>query len=228
MKSKKYKICRDNVYVGKLGKAEGIYENSFCSNWFPQSLVINKWFPLRSILFTIEGDYGCDLLYHSPNYPVFNYSSDDLLLSMDDDIIIQNACNLNSILEFFGYDNYLNIDDLIRIRKTFFTGRFAKDNCTLFGYREVKADKMRFFLDGKEVKDEIALHEEREKFNLKHGLGNRIFVEAEEGPFSRELFKLIDSFGDERSMDLGVSFVLKKDAFMPHYSEGPIKKLKRF
>ena len=36
-------------------------------------------------------------------------------------------------------------EDLIRIRHTFFTGRFAKDHCELFGYKETMAEDLTFY-----------------------------------------------------------------------------------
>ena len=229
MKSRKYKVCRDNVYVGQLGSTDGIYENSFYSNWFPQRLIVNNWKALRSILFTVEDGLANDLLYNSPNYPILNISDDDSILNSENiDMIIQNVNNISLLLEYFKYSKNLTIDDIIKIRKTFFTGRFAKDNCELFGYRELKPDKMRFFIDGKEVLNNDELEEERKKYRFKHGLNNRIFVPDGNELLPMEYFKIIDFYGDERCLDCGVSFVLKRDAFIPDREEGPIKKLKRF
>ena len=99
-----------------------------------------------------EDKLSNDLLYQSPNYPILNVTDDETCLNLgDNSIVIKDACNLAALLEYFGYKKDLTFEDIMKIRKTFFTGRFAKDNCQLFGWKETMAEDVTFYTNGVEV-----------------------------------------------------------------------------
>ena len=112
-----------------------------------------------------ENSYSSDLLYNSPAYPILNVTSDDICLNLgENSTVIKDACNLGALLKYFGFDENLTHEDIINIRKTFFTGRFAKDHSRLFGWREISAEDMTFLRNGKIVTDPKEL--EREELNI--------------------------------------------------------------
>ena len=164
MENRKYIVCRDDIYVGEVVKTNSIYryegDKDFL-NTKPGQLAISCWRSYRSMLFVPnESRLSNDLLYSSPNYPILNITDDDICLNLKgDNIIIRDACNLAELLEYFGYKKDLTFEDIVKIRKTFFTGRFSKDNCQLFGYKEIMAEDVTFYEGNKVVTDLLQIEE---------------------------------------------------------------------
>lgn len=154
MENRNYKVNRDNIYVGEVVRTDSIYRYNGDTDFFrtkPVMLDTGSWFSYRSMLFVPNEELlSNDLLYQSPNYPILNVTDDNICLSLGEkSIVIKDACNLAALLEYFGYNRELTFEDILKIRNTFFTGRFAKDNCELFGWKETMAEDVTFYAYGK-------------------------------------------------------------------------------
>ncbi len=229
MKSRNYKISRDNIYVGKVVRANKIhrYEGDRTK---PGQLSIESYFPCRSMLFVPnEEKLANDLLYQSPNYPILNVTDDETCLSFSGKniIIVQNACNLSKLLKYFGYNKDLTFKDVMKIRKTFFTGKFAMDNCELFGFKETKPEDLTYYRNGVKVTDPKELKRLMNKERISQQAGHRSFSGMSESILPREYWDVLDKMGDNDLMS-AIEWHEKMNAFAPHKQEGHIKKLTRF
>ncbi len=232
MENRKYKISRDNIYVGEVVRTDRIYRYEVDSDFFRTKsgqLDTWSWFYYRSMLFVPnEEKLSNDLLYKSPSYPILNLTDDDTCLSLGEkSIVIKDACNLAELLEYFGYNKDLTFEDIMRIRKTFFTGRFAKDHCELFGWKETKPKDWTYYKNGVEITDPKELKRRIAQERKSQQAGHRCFTGISESVLPREYWDVLDKMGDN---DLIYAFEWheKMNAFAPHKQEGPIKKLTRF
>ena len=220
MESKTYVVCRDNIYVGKVLRTnDSIYRDNGDVNYFrtkPGQLIVNAYKSYRNMLFVPnENKLSSDLLYNSPSYPILNVTDDDTCLSIEENsIVIKDAYNLSRLLEFFGYNKELTIEDIIKIRKTFFTGRFGMDNSILFGMKEYIPDSFR--------PDIIDYNKRYELYKKSLNLGSeRHFGSILTSELPRELMSILDE-------SVRCVYGISEDSFKPHNEEGPIKKLTRF
>lgn len=232
MENKKYLVCRDNIYVGEVVKAYNINRYEVDVDLLEKKsrqLDTGFWVSYRSMLFvTTDNKLSNDLLYNSPNYPILNVTDDDFCLNLEkNSIVIRNACNLAILLQYFGYKEELTYEDIMKIRKTFFTGRFAKDYCELFGYRETMAEDLTFYNNGQVVTNTKELEKLRRKFRRDQQLGHRSFSGVSEGSLPREYFRILDDRGDNSLMDVINGFDERINAFKPHKQEILVRKLKR-
>lgn len=227
MENRRYKVNRSDIYVGQVVRTDDIYRSEYDSHRIKEGqLTICSWFSYRSMLFVPnEEKLSNDLLYNSPSYPVLNVTDDDICLNLEkESIVIKDAYNLNPLLEYFGYDKELTFEDIMEIRKKFFTGRFAKDHCELFGYKETMAEDLTFYAYGKEVTDPKELEKHRRNFRANQKAGHRMFGGIYESPLSNEYFDVLDDRGDHTFMD-SMIWQEKMDAFKPDKREGKIKML---
>lgn len=232
MENRKYNVSRDNIYVGEVVRTGSIYRYEGDTELFRTKsgqLSADRWFSYRSMLFVPnEEKLSNDLLYRSPSYPILNVTDDETCLGLGEkSIVIKDACNLAALLEYFGYNKNLTYEDIMRIRKTFFTGRFAKDNCELFGWKEIMAEDVTFYAYGKEVTDPKELKRRRRQFRAEQAAGHRSFSGISESILPREYWDVLDDRGDNTLMD-AIQWHEKMDAFAPHKQEVSVKKLKRF
>ncbi|MBQ3020667.1 MAG: hypothetical protein IJD92_00405 [Bacilli bacterium] len=233
MENKKYVVCRDNIYVGEVVRTDSIYRYEGDDDFFrtkPRQLSTGSWRSYRSMLFVPNEDkLSNDLLYRTPNYPILNVTDDETCLNLGkNSIVIKGACNLAALLEYFGYKKDLTYEDIMKIRKTFFTGRFAKDSCQLFGYKETMVEDLTFRSNGKVVTDSKELERRRKQFRAEQRAGHRIFSGVSDSPLPREYWDVLDDRGDNTLMDVIEGWNEKMNAFAPHRQEGPVKRLKRF
>lgn len=180
MKDRKYVVSRDDVYVGEVVRAFNIYRDLGEVDIFEAKsgkLDTGSWFSYRSMLFVPdENNFSNDLLYKTPNYPILNVTDDNVCLGLGkNSIVIRDACNLAELLEYFDYGKDLTFEDIMKIRKTFFTGKFAKDNCQLFGWRETMAEDLVFYLKGKELTDAWEIEKEEENLEENKRLDTESF-----------------------------------------------------
>ena len=230
MENKNYIVSRDNIYGGKIISTDSIYRFEGESPFHEQGhLYVSIWRDYRSTLFVLnENNLSNDLLYNSPNYPILNVTDDETCLSLTGrNIVIDDAISLAPILEYFGYKKDLTYEDVIAIRKKFFKGRFAKDNCKLFGYKETIAEDVTFYTNGEEVTNPKELERLRKQFRAEQKAGHRMFSKIGDGPLPREYFHALDDLGDNTLID-AIQWHKKMNAFAPPKQEGPIKKLTRF
>lgn len=113
---KKYPVKRNKVYAGVV-----LYTNNYI-----------EWNSVRSILFTIdENGMSHDLLYNSPSYPVSECVP--YKVQKNTRFIVIESTNLDELLLFLNYPEYLEYKDLKLIESTIFTKEFAKKYCEYFG-----------------------------------------------------------------------------------------------
>ncbi len=232
MENRKYKVSRDDIYVGEVVRTDRVYRYEGDRDFFrtkPGQLSTGSWFSYRSMLFVPnEEKVSNDLLYRSPSYPILNVTDDESCLSLGEkSIVIKDACNLAALLEYFGYNKDLNYEDIMRIRKTFFTGRFAKDNCELFGWKEVQPEDYTYYEKGVKINDPLKLEKLIAREKRSQQAGHRSFFGVSESVLSREYWDVLDDRGDNNLVDV-IQWHKKIDAFEPDEQEGPIKKLTRF
>lgn len=232
MENRKYKVCRDNIYVGEVALTNKIYRYEGNSNFFltkKGELTTGSWCSYRSMLFVLDEDkLSDDLLYRSPSYPVLNVTDDKFCLDLNgnNNIVIKEACNLAALLKYFEYDEVLTFKDIMRIKNTFFTGKFAKDNCELFGWKETMAEDVIFYSDGEKVTDLKKLKRLRWEFRTGQLLGHRTFSKTSDELLPKKYFDVLDDRGDNTLLE-AICLRESMNAFMPHKQEGPIKKLRR-
>ena len=232
MENKKYKVSRNNIYVGEVVRTDRIYRYEGDNDLFrtkPGQLDTESWFYYRSMLFVPnEEKLSNDLLYRSPSYPILNVTDDETCLDLGEkSIVIKGACNLAALLEYFGYNKDLTFEDIMRIRKTFFTGRFAMDNCELFGWKETKPEDWTYYKNGVEVTDPKELKRRIAQERRSQQAGHRSFTGVSESVLPREYWDVLDKMGDNDLMH-AIKWNEKMNAFAPDKQEGPIKKLTRF
>ena len=233
MENKKYVVCRDNIYVGEVVRTDSIYRYEGDDDFFrtkPGQLRAGSWRSYRSMLFVPNEDkLSNDLLYRTPNYPILNVTDDETCLNLgENSIVIKDACNLATLLEYFGYKKDLTYEDIIKIRRTFFTGNFAENNCELFGYKETMAEDLTFYDKGKKVTNPIALAKRRMQYRLDQLAGHRMFSGVSDSPLPSEYWDVLDERGNNSFMDVIEGWDEKMNAFAPHKEEDPVKRLKRF
>lgn len=222
MKNKRYVVCRDDIYVGEVIKIRSnkMYRNDGKEDFFytkPGQLFPSAYRNCRSMLFVPnESGFSDDLLYKSPNYPILNITNDDICLNLSENsVIVTDAYNLSVLLKYFGYKKDLTIEDIIKIRKTFFTGRFGMDNSRLFGMEEFIPDCFQ---------PNITDPNERYKlYKNSVNLGSeRQFGSIPTNVLPRELMGLLDERGKG---EYGHVF---DDSFKPSREEGKVKRLTKF
>lgn len=102
----------------------------------------------------------------------------------------------------------------MKIRKTFFTGRFAKDNCELFGFKETMAEDLEFYSFGKEITDPKELEKRRRRFRAEQAAGQRSFSGIFESVLPKEYWDILDKMGDKTLMEV-ITSNEKMNAFTP-------------
>lgn len=232
MENRKYKVSRDNIYVGEVVRTDRIYRYDEDTDFFrtkPGQLDIGGWFSYRSMLFVPnEEKLSNDLLYQSPSYPILNITDDETCLGLgENSIIIKDACNLALLLEYFGYNKDLTFEDITRIRKTFFTGRFAKDNCELFGWKESKPEDFTYYKNGVKVTDPKELKRRIAQERRSQQAGHRVFSGVYKSVLPSEYWDVLDKMGDN-DLRHAIKWHEKMNAFKPSKEEGQVKKLTRF
>lgn len=226
MENKKYVVCRDDIYVGEVIRTDRITRYEGDSNFFrtkPGQLDTGAWRSYRSMLFVPnEKKLADDLLYKTPNYPILNVTDDETCLNLrENSIVVKDAYNLALLLEYFGYKKALTYEDIMKIRRTFFTGRFGMDNSKLFGMEEFIPS---YFMPN------ITDPDKRYKlYKLCLSLDSeRQFGSISTNELPHELMDILDERGNNSLMDVINGFDEKIDTFTPHKEEGPVKRLKRF
>ena len=213
MENRKYKVFRDNIYVGQLIKANKIYRYD---GYNPPldikagTILSEEKQIIRTILFVPdEKKLANDLLYNSPSYPILNITPDETCLKLgESSFVLSYNTNLSPILKFLGFNEELTYQDILVIRKTLFNDHWVLDNCELFGYKEDIPKNW------KKLKKLLG-YREFSKFTNSHPLDDKYFF-------------VLDDLGDPTVKDIRFGNYHSFDPFIPHKQEGPIKKLNRF
>lgn len=232
MENRKYKVKRDGVHIGGVIKTSTIYRYSNDSKYNKETddhLGVVSFHDCRSMLFVLdENNLANDLLYNSPNYPVLNMSDDDMCLKLGDDaVVLKEAISLAPLLQYYGYPEELNYDDILKIRKRFFDGDFARENSILFGYKPVRAKDLYWHKHGEIVRNPFIIKQLCLKYEWEHRGDNRRYHTIDDVKIPREYFNVLDEYGD---ISLVQAFLCRRssDVFVPDKKEGKVKKLSRF
>lgn len=232
MENRKYVVNRDDVYVGEVVRAEWIYRVGEDNEFFDMKAGLLHpagWWSYRSMLFVPdENGFSNDLLYKSPNYPVLNIANDEICLDLpENEIVVAGAYSMAPLLEYFGYKKDLSYEDIMKARKTFFASGFAKDNCELFGWKEIMAEDVTFYKNGVKIEDSRELERRKKDYRKNQRAGHRSFVLTGDGPLAEHFWHVLDDRSDN-TLKEAVEWNERMDAFAPHKNEGKIKKLSRF
>ena len=223
MENRNYKVKREDIYVGELIRTDrdSIYrysEDDFF-DYKKGQLYTSCWETYRSMLFVLTEEKLCeDLLYSSSHYPVLNITDIDIYLNSTSPKIeiVKEAYNLSLLLEYFQFSEELTFEDIIRIRKTFFTGRFGMDHCELFGMKEFIPASFQPRKKGVLVTDKKQIYELYKKSVV---LGSeRQFGSVSSSILPHEFMDILD----DRGREYGV-----KDPFAPSQKEQNVKRLKK-
>ena len=232
MENRKYLVNRDNIHVGEVIQTSTIYRYNGYDNFLGtdyNKIGVASAYGLRSMLFVPNNDlFADDLLYASPNYPILNMTDDDVCLNLEvDAVFLRQPLCLAPLLQYFGYAEQLGYDDVLKIRKQFFDGSFAKKNAELFGFKPVMAEDLVFYKYGEVIEDSKRLEKARRQYERDHRGDNRRFRAVKDGPLPREFFEKLDDFGD-LSLVQALLWHEKRDVFIPSNKDGKIKKLSKF
>lgn len=225
MENKKYVVCRDDIYVGEVVRTDSIYRYEGVDELFrtkPGQLKTSSWKTFRSMLFVPNEDkLSNDLLYNTLNYPILNVTDDKTCLNLEGtNIVIKDAYNLAVLLEYFGYKKDLTYKDIMKIRRTFFTGRFGMDNSELFGMKEYIPSQFKPNITDPNKRYEIY----KKSLNLD---SERQFGSISKNELPMELMDILDNRGNKSLADSIYCIDEKIDIFTPCKEEGIVKKLKR-
>ena len=222
MENKNYSVNRKDIYVGEVVKASAIvrYNGADTYEISNQDLIANPFQKLRSCLFVPrEDELSVDLLYKCPNYPILNYTFDQNCLNLRDRVVIRRFYKLEDLLIHLKYGETLNINDVLKIRNTLFSGRYAKDNPGLFGLKEVIPDDYVAYKNGEVSTDYYyRLRNYRKEIDL---LTKRSFIKNDkDGILPEYVMNLIDEYGNRQMLSGEII-----DSFASVPGEGKVKKL---
>lgn len=232
MNNEEKKIYRDSIYAGKVVRTSKIHrypldmEPHFGAK--PGSFYVSVYYPCRTMMFIPnEKKLAQDLFYASPNYPILNISDrEDLYFAS---LVLKDSINLGPLLKYFGYGEQVTSKELKEIRNKFFTGTFAKDNCELFGMKEILPEEKTYYKNGKEITDP---KERADAINFFRGMGPREFTGSGIGVLPFEYWKFLDEMGNRDLTDVIIDKFegseAHVDSFKPSKRESEIKKLIRY
>jgi len=231
--TKIYTVKRDNVCAGKVITDFKITEKN-------NRFVISSFDSCRSMLYVPTFDSKAeDLLYCSPNYPVFN--GDNIKECNSSNFIIYNNKNIGKLLKFLGYQQELDYIDLENIRRSLFNGKFPLENLEKFGLIESDPEYQKYYDEkGNLVTNPFVLKKlikERKRLQARGILQEYVISEDYEGlshevidqivlPY--EYFELLRNLGDKSLSDVIKGYEAKTNAFKPAKAEGPIRSLKKY
>ena len=118
----------------------------------------------------------------------------------------------------------MNIDDE---KKFFFTGKSAKDNCELFGYKEIKPEDWTYYQNGVKVTKPKELKRRIAQERIFRWAGHRSFTTDFSGSvLPKEYFDILDDMGDNDFMHV-IMGLKRMNAFAPSKQEGSVKKINK-
>lgn len=222
-----YKVKRDKIYVGEVIQIDQIGHSRDTGE-----IQAYGYTPCRSILFELlDNKTANDLLYQSANYEVFDLMDEDRKEKQTGAIVVKNIYSLSTLLKYYGYKEVLAHESILDIRKKFFSGHFAKDNCDLFGYKEIEAEDLSFTdpLTKERITDPKRLSQLILARKKAQAGGNRMFsYSGKKSALPKEYWDVLDERGNNDLLDIAMGTATHFDSFKPNKKiEGPIKRLKR-
>lgn len=184
MENKKYKVSRDNIFVGTVAQTENIYRylgEKEKNNIKKGDLFLEKAQNFRTMLFCLNQDkLANDLLYRSPNYPVLNLTNEnDIRKNFENHILIHQICHLKPLLELAHFNNTLTYEDILKI-KEIVNQKYIIEHSALFGYQKLQEKPETFYEIGTSLLP-------KKYFPLLYQLGkkNAFKPPIEEGPIRK-------------------------------------------
>ena len=232
MQSRKYTVCRDDIYVGSGVKTDKVYRYEGEDDFFltqPGQLDTGAYRHYRTMLFVPDQNkFANDLLYNSPNYTALNVTDDAIALATpEESIIIKDSFNLAQLLQYFGYPEELTYEQIVEIRKRFFSGHFAMDNCELFGWKESMPEDWTYYRNDKQVTNPVRLKLIHMKQEISRRMGHRSFSGINGAVLDERLWDILDKMGDNSIWDVLFRYDDQMNAFLPHKEEAHVFKLVR-
>lgn len=181
-------IKRDEVEVGFL-----IIATTYEANG---KKTLSSYRNIGSILFTRAPENsteGINLLDTEKTYLIVNNSIEHVEKLKDGDIVIYEPLKLGALLKEAGYQEILSYSDLRDIINIIFSGSYASENSTTFGYNKTSLD----FLD--KIIDNLPIPI-RKLIRKIYGNGHCWFTLTEENELTH-LFN-IDSYGSKPLTEL--------------------------
>lgn len=232
MESRKYTVCRDDIYVGSVVRTDRVYRYEGEEPFFntqPGELDTGAYREYRTMLFVPDQNrFANDLLYNSPNYTALNVTDDAIALATPaESIIVKDSYNLAQLLQYFGYPENLTYEQVMEIRKRFFTGHFAMDNCELFGWKESMPQDWTYYRNDKEVTNPLRLRLIWMKKEIERRMGHRSFSGINGAVLDERLWDILDKMGDNSLWDVLFRYDDQMDMFKPHKEEQHVYSLSR-
>lgn len=200
-----------------------------------QKLNITDFKPYRSILFVADSDGKTfDLLYNSPKYPLEDSKASENPYALT---VVTGNVNIGPLLKYYGYPEFLDFEDALNIRKTFFDGNFAQNNSEVFGLVKLPFEQLLAQEKTKAGNQESLLKlsrivKSRYRYDESAYTETTIYDECPPEVLSSyvldvEYFRLLNKLGDHTINDVMKGYVEKTDAFKPNKEEGQIRSRKK-
>ena len=232
MENKRYIVSRSDIFVGSVVKTDSVRRYEGKNDFFltkPGQLSTGSYREYRTMLFVPDHNkFANDLLYNSPNYTALNVSDDAISLATPkDSIIVKDCYNLAELLAYFEYPEELGYQHVLEIKKNFFSGHFAMDNCELFGWKETMPKDCTYYEGGEEVTNPLKLRLIWFRQELARKMGHRSFSGIGGAVLDEKLWEILDSKGNNSLIDVLDGFDERMDMFKPHKEEQHVFKLTR-
>ena len=119
----------------------------------------------------------------------------------------------------------MTYEDIVKIRKTFFTGSFAKEHSRLFGWKKITAEDVTFYSNGEIVTDPKELEKRKAEYREEQKAGHISYEYVGGNVLPKEYFDIIDVRGERYTfLDFWEG---KRKIFTPLPEEGKIRRLIR-
>ena len=220
-------VKRDNMYVGRLAKFDRrVVRLVIGTDGEEVKIVDNYWKRCRTVLFTIDEDkMAHDLLYDTEPCSIDKITpGNDYKLNKDDPVIF-DALSLEPLLKYFRFSEDIDNNEILAIKKGFFSSQFFRDNCHLFGYRELKTEDLMKF-GGFSSDDEMAriIYDKHYQLLRDNGLEEYEFIAEDSTELPAEYFEKLRTLSG--IIGTRYYYIGPKDAFKPKLlREGHVKKL---
>ncbi|MBQ6687176.1 MAG: hypothetical protein IJN03_01475 [Bacilli bacterium] len=233
-----YTIKRDSICVGKVITNFTILDNKH--NLLGKPMSLGEYSECRSMLFASnEGGFAEDLLYSTPQYPIFRECND--VVCKQAKFMIIDPVNMGKFLKAVGYEEDVEYLDVERIRNRYFKRFYTTTHAEEFGMTEVDID-IQLANELSQMKnlteEQIACYKRLRKFQNFFGLRSQYeYSQAiQETPLTEiskfflppEYFEILRKYGDRSIFELYFGYADKMNSFKPIKEEGPIRSLKKY
>ena len=115
MKSVDYKVDRNRIYLGKVGRIYDFTEY-YVNNKNDKRYYTDGYYPYRFMVFVMSDDgHANDLMYESRNYPVLGYADNQEFTKQEQTKAVVKCECLGDLLAANGYPEQLGYADIMKI-----------------------------------------------------------------------------------------------------------------